>query len=122
MKPRLRKSATLDPPDWDWTERERTPSLSREPQSFSRINQGLFRDTPREGSITPGFLRDAPREGSIAPGFLRDDLREGSIASSFLRDTPREGSIAPNYSRYASLLDDKHNWGFSTLRRRSGHT
>lgn len=31
----------------------------------------------------------------------------------------REGSVTPNYSRYSSLLDDKHDWGFRTLRRRN---
>ena len=29
---------------------------------------------------------------------------------------------SPNYGRYSALLDDKHNWGFSTLRRRNSTT
>ena len=58
------------------------------------------------------------------PSSVRDTptiSREGSVYS------PRDGSVystrdSPNYSRYSSTLDDKHNWGFSTLRRRNSRS
>jgi hypothetical protein len=101
---RLRRSGTFDAPDnfRDRMERQRTPSFSREGSVYSReTSTPSYRETSRFSPKEPSFSREIPNY--TRPTF--------SDEPSYPRDTP-------NYSRYSSILDDKHNWGFSTLRRR----
>jgi len=85
-----------------------------------------------ESYMSPGFSASSLRRSSTVdrqPNLSADlPPRGGSFSwNSAIQDIPdvpfptstREGSITPNYSRYSSLLDDKHDWGFRTLRRRN---
>ena len=95
--PRHRRSGTFDPPD-----------LSRDSLIYPR--EGGREVNLREGSRdTPAYSREGSRDTPVYS-------REGSVYSG--RDTSSSRNT-PNYSRYSSILDDKHNWGFSTLRRRN---
>eukprot|EP00088_Acartia_fossae_P045512 TRINITY_DN4902_c0_g1_i1.p2 TRINITY_DN4902_c0_g1~~TRINITY_DN4902_c0_g1_i1.p2 ORF type:complete len:230 (+),score=51.27 TRINITY_DN4902_c0_g1_i1:1154-1843(+) len=72
-----------------------------------------FGTTPREmstayGRRTPTYQMYNNRNSMAIPGLYR----EGSFSST----------EAPNFSRYSSILDDKHDWGFSTLSRRNSRS
>ena len=77
---------------------ERRPSHSPSASSlFSRSGGG-------------GGVFDEERASPARHGWTTPELRNSA---------GRYEPPSPNYSRYSSVLDDKHNWGFSTLRRRN---
>jgi len=97
----LRRSSTLDrTPSQDIL---RAGSISR--NSLNQDGNSSWSERPNHYSLRSG--------GSThdAPNYFRRS-RETPNYSSESEDTP-------NYSRYSSILDDKHDWGFRTLRRRN---
>lgn len=86
---------------WDGqTTGRRTPTYS--PPQWS--NYGMYGPSYRNGSF-------AGTGGSGVAAAAVPSSRESSVG--------RDGT---NFSRYSSILDDKHDWGFSTLSRRNSRT
>ena len=112
IQPRHRRSGTFDPPDLS---RDHTPLNTRDDVRYSRDTPTYSREGSRDLYSRDGSVYGT-RDGGV-PNYSRDGSgtnysREGSVYGG------REGA-GTNYSRYSSILDDKHNWGFSTLRRRN---
>jgi len=169
--PGIRKSATLDYPDFSGSDRNRsgrTPSYyeprettptrfgaqadymmnyprgSREVtpvqqhsrdmfmagfrgdplQMMTMNNSGSGREQPSSysGRRTPTY--SSLRRNSTASGSNSGIFRDGSFDSFggiIPGITGGTSTINPrdDFSRYSSILDDKHDWGFSTLSRRN---
>lgn len=94
----------------------RRSSLVSNPESYR--SPGFSSSSLRRSSTVdrqPHLMQDLPpRLGSFSWNSTIHDIPDVPFPSS-----TREGSTTPNYSRYSSLLDDKHDWGFRTLRRRN---
>ena len=69
------------------------------------------REIPNYTREIPNYTREIPNYTREIPTYAQRTVGNFSEEPSYTRETP-------NYSRYSSILDDKHNWGFSTLRRR----
>ena len=178
--PGIRKSATLDYPDFSggdggsgssfalrgFDTRERTPTrvissggassadLYTLPRDYSRGSVvGMMmgpnsRDTtPVQSAARDTFVMPSRGGGGSSGGMVGDPMHFGTtpreMSTAYGRRTPtyqmynnrnsmaipgvyRDGSFssteAPNFSRYSSILDDKHDWGFSTLSRRNSRS
>jgi len=71
---------------------------------------------------TNSLRRSSTHERQLPPDYSRSNSlsRNESFQNGNVSDHPSSlRSETPNYSRYSSLLDDKHDWGFRTLRRRN---
>lgn len=127
----IRRSSTAD---------SRRNSLISRPDSYnspgysssslrrsSTLDRSPAQDLLRAGSVSrnsfnqDGNLSWSERSNYINP-HSNDSIHDSPAYSRLSRDTPNylsESEDVPNYSRYSSLLDDKHDWGFRTLRRRN---
>jgi len=91
-----------------------------DPLQLMALNHGASgRETPSyTGRRTPTY--SSLRRNSTASGSNSGIFRDGSfgnianMAGGSSTSTPRD-----DFSRYSSILDDKHDWGFSTLSRRN---
>eukprot|EP00092_Neocalanus_flemingeri_P105148 GFUD01134729.1.p2 GENE.GFUD01134729.1~~GFUD01134729.1.p2 ORF type:complete len:122 (-),score=10.24 GFUD01134729.1:144-509(-) len=102
----LRRSSTL--------EGSSNPSLLRR----SSTNEATYNQP-----YTNSLRRSSTHERQIPPDYSRSNSlsRNENLHNGNVSDYPSASlhTEPPNYSRYSSLLDDKHDWGFRTLRRRN---
>ena len=84
------------------------PIRRRKSAAFEPLEPAPAYNAARDTTPLSGYSREGSVYRDAGPAFSR----EGSVAFP-ARDIPH------NYARYSSLLDDKHNWGFSTLRRKN---
>lgn len=152
-RPRIRKSATFDPPDLRLSQDSlhsdhhdvlaglfahhaadrldpdatgRDSSVLRENNNDS-LPRHLCRSRPAASSRRSSYSsRDAwsavPRgESSAAAGNFASPVQHQQQQPWHDLAANRD-LLDSTFARYASILDDKHNWGFSTLRRRNSRS
>jgi len=90
-----------------------TPSLRRSSTNEAPYSQSYTNSLRRSSTHERHPQQDYSRSNSLSrnESFANGNVTDYS-SPSYLADTP-------NYSRYSSLLDDKHDWGFRTLKRRN---
>jgi len=83
----------------------------------------LRRSSTNEPAYNQPYTNSLRRSSTHERQIPLDYTRSNSLSrnESYQNGNPYESqrSETPNYSRYSSLLDDKHDWGFRTLRRRN---
>lgn len=87
----------------------------------------LRRSSTNEAPYNPSFTNSLRRSSTHERHTPQDHSRSNSLSrnESFgngnIHDysSPSSQADTHNYSRYSSLLDDKHDWGFRTLKRRN---
>jgi len=80
------------------------------------MDRNTGNERARAGSISKNLTSLYSKDTTEVPRLSRTSRDLGDTPSQSTYS--REGSVTPNYSRYSSVLDDKHDWGFRTLRRR----
>jgi len=111
--------------------REATPVKSRDREVFvaGRRGEDSAREAQSYGRRTPTY--PLPKRNSVAAasgssGLYRDGSFDIFNGANFGGGSAGAGATAreetPNFSRYSSILDDKHDWGFSTLSRRNSRS
>lgn len=111
--------------------REVTPVKSRDREMFVAGLRGgdSAREAQSYGRRTPTY--PVPKRNSVAAasgssGLYRDNSFDIFTGANFGGGSAGAGAPAreetPNFSRYSSILDDKHDWGFSTLSRRNSRS
>jgi len=96
-------------------------------QEVDSNSSSLRRSSTNEPAYTQPYTnslrRSSTHERHVIPDYSRSNSlsRNESFHNGHASDYPSPSvrSETPNYSRYSSLLDDKHDWGFRTLRRRN---
>jgi len=103
----LRRSSTADVGN--------TSSLRRSSTNEVPYNQPYTNSLRRSSTHERQPQQDYSRSNSLSrnESFANGNCNISDYSSPSLR------SETPNYSRYSSLLDDKHDWGFRTLKRRN---
>jgi len=106
----LRRSSTTDVSVNNYSI---APSLLNETNNYRQPYTNSLRRSSTHDPPPISFSRSnsLSRNESFNNG-KQVDYPSSNISSSY-------AEIAPNYSRYSSLLDDKHDWGFRTLKRRN---
>lgn len=88
-----------------------TSSLRRSSTNEATYSQPYTNSLRRSSTHERQPLPDYSRSNSLSRNESFHNGNDYSPASLH--------SDTPNYSRYSSLLDDKHDWGFRTLKRRN---
>ena len=89
----------------------------------SLLRHSSINDVPYAQPYTNSLRRSSTHERQPHLDYSRSNSlsRNESYHNGSISDNPLASfhSETPNYSRYSSLLDDKHDWGFRTLKRRN---
>ena len=113
----LRRSSTADVGN--------TSSLRHSSTADVSNTSSLRRSSTNEATYSQPYTNSLRRSSTHERQPLPDYSRSNSLSrnESFHNGNDySSGSLhseTPNYSRYSSLLDDKHDWGFRTLKRRN---
>jgi len=107
-------------PDFPWNDqvnaRREHPVYYRSDSNSGRRDIPLYmRSESSGGREIPVHASDQPSDYSRR---IPASHNRNSMMASYSRE-PSIGRDTPNFSRYSSILDDKHDWGFSTLARRN---
>ena len=89
----------------------------------SSLRRSSTHEAPYNQPYTSSLRRSSTHERQPQPDYSRSNSlsRNESFGNGNVSDysSPSYRTESPNYSRYSSLLDDKHDWGFRTLKRRN---